>query len=1011
MGRQGRAYLLGAAASLLALLPGWHALALDLAQQPFELRRWDGTDGVHAIAQGRDGILWFGSRTGLTRFDGDRFLEVDRGDEPRTSGAWVRRVLAASDGSLWVADGSGELAWETSPRPHLARRHGATTGRLSRLWPFRPVSDPDRARRFSSADGLPSDWIWALAEDHAGDVWIGTEAGLARFRAGRMEVAAAVASGDSVTALAVAPDGALHVATSAGVLVRPAGASSFQATPIREPVLALTADRAGRLWALAHLRLLRLDRDGRLATFPVPTGTSLAVDADDNLWVGGTVRVFARGEPAPLDWPGVPPDVTDVLGDREGSVWFGKRDGQIVQAWSPRVRNVVMPGSLASFTLMRARDRSMYVTTTAGIGRYLDGAWTLWPRGLENGTASRDLGEGPPGAPSAGIWIGDEHGIWRQIGQRFVQVKPARVPAGTARLNLLVTRSGDVWVGWRDNGLYRFSDGDLSRVPLALGVPDGLCTAGLTGGVEAADGSLWFSEGYDGERPAGVSRIVDGRARCYTSAHGLPPAHIGAVAEDRDGTIWLGTGWGAGLVRFRDDQFTTIRSQAGLPRANITGIIDDGQGHLWIGSENGVWRAPKVELAACAEGRCDGLDASAVAFGKEEGMRTPECTGAYRPNMAVDARGDVWVATLRGVSVFSPTGRDARAVVTPVIEAAAIDGVAVRVGEEVRLGPGQRDLVLRYTAATFVGPRPRLMHRLQGFDAEWLPAAAQPVAHYHDLAEGRYTFEIRAGSSVVRALTVVAAPPFWRTRSFVALVAVLLVAAGALVYRLRLARQRAQLRAASEERSRIARDLHDGLAQKLTAMGLLADRARLDRSERPPLPELAQLRQILDESHAELRRAIWDMRREDDQGRPAAQQRLEPLLERVLAQVVVPPGMEVRLDSAESSWPVGGLLAHEAPLVVKEALTNALRHAQARVIEIGVLSDEDGVDIWVRDDGRGMPAPTAAAADGRYGLIGMYERARRVGGELEVRSRSGQGTEVRLSVPRARAGGAGGSAR
>jgi signal transduction histidine kinase len=457
-------------------------------------------------------------------------------------------------------------------------------------------------------------------------------------------------------------------------------------------------------------------------------------------------------------------------------------------------------------------------------------------------------------------------------------------------------------------------------------------------------------------------------------------------------------------VRFRGERFATIPANVGLPRTNITGLLDDGRGHLWIGSEGGVWRVPRADLDRCADRGCSGV--GALVFGKPEGMRTPECTGAFHPNMALDGQGRVWVATLRGLSVFPPPERVPRAIATPVIEQVALDGVPAALADVVRVGWRQRELVVRYTTASFLeGARPQLKHRLGGFDADWVLAGEQPVAHYHDLAAGTYTLEIRAGDDErsARRLTVVAEPPFWRTPTFFALLVLAGAAVGLGLHRMRMGRLQLRHRAVNAERARLARDLHDGLAQKLRAIGLLSDRLRLGRdegeqaggSERRLTPRLLELRQIVGEAYSELNRALWDLRA------PTGTQRLETLIERTLSDVGVPSEVSVTLQTAADSLPVSGLWAHEVPLVVKEALVNAVRHARARNIEVGVLSDEDGLQVWVRDDGQGMPAERQAKAEGGYGIVGMHERARRLGGTLTIASEPGAGTEVALVVPRA----------
>jgi signal transduction histidine kinase len=223
---------------------------------------------------------------------------------------------------------------------------------------------------------------------------------------------------------------------------------------------------------------------------------------------------------------------------------------------------------------------------------------------------------------------------------------------------------------------------------------------------------------------------------------------------------------------------------------------------------------------------------------------------------------------------------------------------------------------------------------------------------------------------------------------------------------MRLGRLKLRHRTLNAEQARLARDLHDGLAQKLLAIGLLSDRVRLaPRAEATGAPasthprlagELLELRQIVGEAYTELNRAIWDLRVPGE-----SQHRLETLIERTVSEVAVPSEVKVTVRTAGESLPVSGLTAHEVPLVIKEALLNAVRHAEARNIEVGVLSDEEGLQVWVRDDGRGLPAPgdPDLSKRGGYGLIGMHERARRLGGVLTIESEPGAGTEVSLVVP------------
>jgi signal transduction histidine kinase/ligand-binding sensor domain-containing protein len=962
--------------SLVLLWPR-PAAGLDLRVQPFTVRLWPRPGGVFGIAQAPDGMLWFASATGVSRFDGQRFDDVDVGSE-----AWGRRVLVTADGTVWAATGNATLEFAERTGADIVALHAGPTAELVQIAPYLPPTAPERLRR---VDGLPSPWVWALAEDREGAVWIGTEKGLARWAGGRMEqIRDQGLPASFITALAVGATGDLYVGTTAGVVVR--RGQRFLPTAIHQPVLAVAEDRAGRLWATGSYQVLRADPDGRLQTFPLAKHEWLTVDHDDNVWTGR--RVFAGGVPAVLasgDRDGYA--TTGALVDREGSVWLTVREGFVVQFQSPPVRNLGpaegAPGRVA-YSVLSARDGSIYAAGEGGLGRYSGGSWRIWREGAEVGWGPRDLAEGWPNRPNAGIWLAADR-LSRGGPDGFHPL--SITPAGLDLRSVVPTRDGDLWVSLDRGGLYRFPRSDASHPAERLAPAGGLCPGRLIHGLQARDGSIWFASSYDVVETQ-VTRIRDGRARCYGTADGLPPARIGAIAEDRQATIWLGTGWGGGLVRFRGERFSTVPASAGLPRASVTGILDDGRGAIWLCTVEGVWRVPRDELDRCADGPCPGLHAT--AFGKGEGMRNPECIGDFNPNLAVDQAGNVWAATLGGFAVFAPPQAAQRPQARPIIEAVAIDGLPVAGKGPVRLGSGHRELTVSYTTATFVGEgRPRLRHRLRGVDTDWVSAGSPAMAHYRSLAPGRYVLEIKAGEAAeaVTRLSILVEPPLWQTPRFLLTAIALLIAAALALHRARMARLRLQHRAVTEERARIARDLHDGLAQKLTAIKLLAE------GTSQASPELERVRQVTGEAHAELRRAIWDMR---ETGTDA--QRLENLLERTVSRLVVPRHITVKVETARSLLPVGGQALHEVPLIVREALTNAIRHAAPRNLEVGMVSDEEALQVWVRDDGCGLDPEAPADA----GIIGMHERARRLGGTLTIRGVPGQGTEVSLFVPRDR---------
>jgi two-component system sensor histidine kinase UhpB len=198
------------------------------------------------------------------------------------------------------------------------------------------------------------------------------------------------------------------------------------------------------------------------------------------------------------------------------------------------------------------------------------------------------------------------------------------------------------------------------------------------------------------------------------------------------------------------------------------------------------------------------------------------------------------------------------------------------------------------------------------------------------------------------------------------------------------------MRAQEEERRRLARDLHDEVNQALTAILL---RLEALAQETPPerAPEVVELKRLVNQAMDELLNLARQLRPSalDDHGLVAA---LETQLKRFSART----GIEARLDVEGDPDALADVVKTAIYRVAQEALTNVTRHAGATIVELEVAADEKEMELRVSDDGSGFDP----AVRGRgLGLIGMAERARLVGGELDVRSAPGGGTTITLRVP------------
>jgi len=199
------------------------------------------------------------------------------------------------------------------------------------------------------------------------------------------------------------------------------------------------------------------------------------------------------------------------------------------------------------------------------------------------------------------------------------------------------------------------------------------------------------------------------------------------------------------------------------------------------------------------------------------------------------------------------------------------------------------------------------------------------------------------------------------------------------------------LRAQEEERKRVARDLHDEVNQALTAI-LLRLQALMQDSPSPEVSrELSELKRLVNQAMEELLQLARQLRPTalDDHG-------LLPALEGQVRRFGEQHGIEASLRTDGEADALGDDQQLVVYRVAQEALANVARHASASRVDVDLTTRDGGIDLCVRDDGRGFDSTLPPSG---LGLNGMAERARLVGGELSVYSSAGRGTTVTLHVP------------
>lgn len=943
---------------------------------------WRDTDGlphnsVYAISQTPEGYLWLGTAEGLVRFDGVRFTVFDRTNTLELKDAQILTLLNDREGNLWIGTGRGVV------------RYG--NGRFT---------------RFDTRDGLTNDYVTALVQDKAGALWIGTDGGGISMWNGERFRTYGTAEGLPdlhVWTLALTADGNVCAGTNAGLAELHEGRFFTRTTQDGLPadqVHALYLDRAGSLWIGTEEGLCVL-RGARIETvLPHTRVRTLMEDAEDNLWVGtlgggivrrnaGTLSVYRAQE-------GLTSDVIEVLHeDRTGGIWIGTNGGGLCRLKHPRIETVTTADGLTSNgarSILQDTHGDMWIGTEEGLNRFNDGRLVpLADEALTKGK-TRSITEDREG----NVWITTDstHGaIWNLYRATETGFAPQTL-GGSAGDHLiwctLGAREGGLWVGTRSGGLNLFRDGRWTTYRES----DGLAEDFVGALYQDRAGTLWV-----GTLNGGVSRFKDGKFTNWNTNDGLGSNIVLCFAEDSTGSLWIGT-HGGGLSRLKDGKIATITSRDGLYDNLAFSIIEDEDANLWMSCNKGIYHASVRELNDFADRRLSRV--ASYSYGVADGMLSRECNGGY-PAGARAADGKLWFPTIAGIAIVDPK-RSNKSPPQVVIERLLIDRAPNLPNESLRMQPGQEELQIEYTALSWERPQQiRFEYQLDGLDREWIDAGTRRTAYYSHLPPGNYTFRLRAdnGEGVwatqPATVTITVLPPFWRTWWFLSLGALAVLAAIVSGFRWRGAQLQRRVAAQEEfsrrlmdahesERRRIAAELHDGLGQRLA---MIKNRAVANQDP-----------QIAEQSAS----AIAEMREIAHNLRPYLLDRLG--LTRALRSMFDKVDETSAFHLQAEVEDIDGRFAPQDEIslyrVIQENLNNILKHSEASEVNISVRAKPDVVHITIADNGRGFDPQKASLGNtgtGGFGLVGIAERVRLLGGAIEFASASGQGTKITMFLP------------
>jgi signal transduction histidine kinase/ligand-binding sensor domain-containing protein len=959
---------------------------------------WTVADGapLHLleVVQGSDGVLWMSATDGLYRFDGLKFTryELPIGSTPTRNNNYS--LYESKSGALWAA------SWYEG----VVRIEG------------------DKVRAYGTQDGLPAKAAVSVIEDRdhtmwctaggqllhlSGDRWIdeppdsGLPAGVARLdlfdHAGTQWVAT----------------------TTSKLFFRPRGQRKFEQASDSWPDgyedLQLLESPAGELWiALVNygkqqsmVRQLGTSGHESIANneFQFPFNIwDARFDSAGSLWVTGSgisrisfnyqksgaglIATEAREETLPPE-NFSSGETHAIAEDNEGDIW------------------VTTGSSLDRFripSLIAIGPPAKSVATGQDVAAASNG--NVWIRSTANARllsyqGNRILSEGPsPDAcfnlfedKSGVVWFNTLSGLFRFDHDRLQQVAIPKDLSAVRIRQIMQRADGSMLFSFKDLGLWKLDQGHWSPLSLPNLPKEQLSVIYL----DSRD-NLWL-----GFITGKIVLLAAGRAREVPLADLTGLGIIYAFLETKDGLLVSGND---GVAVLRGGRFERLKLDPDLEINGISGMIESLDGDLWLNTGQGVVHISRSELkGALASPRNRSMQGELFS---EVTIHGPGRLLFDLPTIARDGTGELWFNTSDVIAYIDPD-HIVRNRIAPILKIVSATADGSPLDQRFRVPAGSRTLRVEYFGSNLTAPeKVRYKYKLDGVDEDWQDVGHRTEAVYTRLRPGYYSFHVLATNgegvwSQPIGLSIRVLPVFYQTTWFLALCCFAAIVLVVLVFRLRLNSLARTLRDRAEERAneriRIARDLHDTLLQGFQGL-MLSFHVAVQA-----VPKDTRARELLEASLTKADRLVRE-------GRDRVSRLRSESLEGVsLPEALKALGDELNTDHTlrfevritQTEIEIKPHVKDELFCIAREAVTNSFHHGGATTIGAALDYGKRALTMICYDDGCGIaPDIIESAPRLHYGMVGMQERARKIGATYSCESTPDKGTKVIVGIPASR---------
>lgn len=748
-------------------------------------------NSVIAIAQDARGFMWYGTRYGLNRYDGQRFkiYQQREGDSTSLPGNAIPAIYADSRKTLWIGTSVGLCRYD--PEKDSFERVPLTPGRpenvntifedrKGRLWVatnsglYLQTDSLFHFRKFTYAQGQLAGYrARSICQDKRGDIWVGTNNGLNRlretggqfrFETFRHEEGNPASLGmNYITSVAEDPAGRIWMGTQyAGIDIYDPVTNTF--THITLPVAAhnfvrsIIGDKAGKMWA----------------------GTQEGLNVIDPVTLKAATYRYDPGNKNSLSQN----SIHSLFEDNNGTIWIGTYFGGVnmVHSYSTFFttwqNSRLKPGISDDVVgcILEDRQQNLWICTEGGGLNYYNrktGAYTYYKHS-----------PGDPGSIGSNlvkiVYEDQDHNIWAGTHGGGLNV----MAKGTGRFkryfydrqdpnafpreitSLMEDNEGRFWIG-SNTGLHIMRRKGTGLFPMN--------DSAITG--PAANQSIrYLFQDSRGRYWAGSVR------RLYMSQGGKMKAvlnkYINAVQEDSRGNIWVSLYYG-GLVQYSPDlrQHTMYTEKDGLPHNNVMGLLEDEHHQFWISTGNGLVKFDPEKKSFQTYTISDGIAGNTFNYNA----------------FLKDSRGELYFGGFNGITSFFPGRIAANTYSAPVLfTGLRLFNQPVNIGgkngllkkdigylQKLSFRHDQEVFTIEFALLNYIkSNKNRYAYKLEGADRDWIETS-NPSVTYANLSSGSYTLWVKGANndgvwSAPVFMDITIQPPFWRTWWAYCLYAVLL---------------------------------------------------------------------------------------------------------------------------------------------------------------------------------------------------------------------------------------------